>query len=229
MSFPFQKTRYEKSFRNNFCKGHLTPGRIITMKKSTTHNLTVAAMLSAVAFILMFIEFPIPMLIPSFVKMDFSDLPALLGAFALGPVYGVAISFMKNLLHIVIKGTSTACVGELCNFMLGAVFSAVAGFIYKHRKSRKTAILGALAGAAAMAVFSVPSNYFITYPAYVEFYHMPLEAILGMYQAILPSANSLIKCLVIFNMPFTLVKGLLDAVLCMLIYKPLSPILHGRK
>ena len=162
------------------------------MKKSTTHNLTVAAMLSAVAFILMFIEFPIPMLIPSFVKMDFSDLPALLGAFALGPVYGVAISFMKNLLHIVVKGTSTACVGELCNFMLGAVFSAVAGFIYKHHKSRKTAIL-------------------------------------GMYQAILPSADSLMKCLVIFNLPFTLVKGLLDAVLCMVIYKPLSPILHGRK
>ena len=73
------------------------------MRKDTTHNLTVAAMLSAVAFILMFIEFPIPMLIPSFVKMDFSDLPALLGAFALGPVYGVAISFMKNLLHIVVK------------------------------------------------------------------------------------------------------------------------------
>ena len=96
------------------------------MKKNTTHNLTVAAMLSAVAFILMFIEFPLPMLIPSFVKMDFSDLPALLGAFALGPVYGVVISFMKNLLHIIIKGTSTACVGELCNFMLGAVFSAVA-------------------------------------------------------------------------------------------------------
>ena len=154
------------------------------MRKDTTHNLTVAAMLS--------------------------------------PVYGVVISFMKNLLHIVVKGTSTACVGELCNFMLGAVFSAVAGFIYKHHKSRKTAILGAVAGAAAMAVFSVPSNYFITYPAYVEFYHMPLEAILGMYQAIL-------KCLVIFNLPFTLVKGLLDAVLCMVIYKPLSPILHGRK
>ena len=188
------------------------------MKKNTTRNLTVAAMLSAVAFILMFIEFPLPMLIPSFVKMDFSDLPALLGAFALGPVYGV-----------VIKGTSTALVGELCNFMLGAVFSALAGYLYKHHKSRKNAIIGAVAGAVAMALFSVPSNYFITYPAYVKFYHMPLEAILGMYQAILPSANSLIKCLVIFNMPFTLVKGLLDALICMLIYKPLSPILHGRK
>ena len=199
------------------------------MRKDTTHNLTVAAMLSAVAFVLMFIEFPIPMLIPSFVKMDFSDLPALLGAFALGPVYGAVISFMKNLLHIVIKGTSTACVGELSNFILGAIFSAVAGYLYKHHKSRKTAIIGAVAGAVAMGVLSVPSNYFVVYPAYVQFYHMPLEAILGMYQAILPSADSLIKCLVIFNMPFTLVKGLLDAVLCMVIYKPLSPILHGRK
>ena len=199
------------------------------MKKDTTHNLTVAAMLSAVAFILMFIEFPIPMLIPAFIKMDFSDLPALLGAFALGPVYGVIISFMKNLLHIVIKGTSTACVGELSNFILGAIFSAVAGYLYKHHKSRKTAIIGAVAGAVAMGVLSVPSNYFVVYPAYVQFYHMPLEAILGMYQAILPSADSLIKCLILFNLPFTLVKGLLDAVLCMLIYKPLSPILHGRK
>ena len=199
------------------------------MKKDMTHNLTVAAMLSAVAFILMFIEFPIPMLIPAFIKMDFSDLPALLGAFALGPVYGVIISFMKNLLHIVIKGTSTACVGELSNFILGAIFSAVAGYLYKHHKSRKTAIIGAVAGAVAMGVLSVPSNYFVVYPAYVQFYHMPLEAILGMYQAILPSADSLIKCLILFNLPFTLVKGLLDAVLCMLIYKPLSPILHGRR
>ena len=199
------------------------------MKKDTTHNLTVAAMLSALAFILMFIEFPVPMLIPAFIKMDFSDLPALLGAFALGPVYGVIISFMKNLLHIVIKGTSTACVGELSNFILGAIFSAVAGYLYKHHKSRKTAIIGAVAGAVAMGVLSVPSNYFVVYPAYVQFYHMPLEAILGMYQAILPSADSLIKCLILFNLPFTLVKGLLDAVLCMLIYKPLSPILHGRR
>ena len=199
------------------------------MKKDTTHKLTVAAMLSAVAFILMFIEFPITMLIPAFIKMDFSDLPALLGAFALGPVYGVIISFMKNLLHIVIKGTSTACVGELSNFILGAIFSAVAGYLYKHHKSRKTAIIGAVAGAVAMGVLSVPSNYFVVYPAYVQFYHMPLEAILGMYQAILTSADSLIKCLILFNLPFTLVKGLLDAVLCMLIYKPLSPILHGRR
>lgn len=199
------------------------------MRKTKTHDLIVAAMLSAIAFILMFFDFPIPMLIPSFVKMDISDLPALLGAFALGPWYGVVISFLKNLLHIVIKGTSTACAGELGNFMMGAVFAATAGLVYKRHKNRKGALLGAAAGAVAMAVFSVPSNYFVTYPAYVTFYNMPLEAILGMYQAILPAADSLVKCLVIFNLPFTLVKGLLDAAICMMIYKPLSPILHGKR
>lgn len=199
------------------------------MRKTKTHDLIVAAMLSAIAFILMFIDFPIPMLIPPFVKMDISDLPALLGAFALGPAYGVVISFVKNLLHIIIKGTSTACAGELGNFLMGAVFAATAGWVYKHHKNRKGAIWGAVVGAIAMAAFSVPSNYYITYPAYVTFYNMPLEVILGMYQAILPAADSLLKCLIIFNMPFTLVKGLLDAAICVMIYKPLSPILHGKK
>lgn len=198
-------------------------------KRNSVHNLTVAAMLSAVAFVLMFLDFSLPMIIPSFVKMDFSDLPALLGAFALGPVYGIVISLVKNLLHLIIPGTSTAGVGEVCNFLLGAIFAYVAGFIYQRRKSRRTALIGAAAGAVAMAVLSVPVNYFFTYPAYVEFYHLPLEAILGMYQAILPAADSLIKALVLFNMPFTLVKGLLDAAICMVIYKSLSPILHGRR
>lgn len=198
-------------------------------QRNRIHNLTVAAMLSAVAFVLMFLDFSLPMFIPSFVKMDFSDLPALLGSFALGPVYGIVISLVKNLLHLIIPGTSTAGVGEVCNFLLGAIFAYVAGFVYQRNKTRKTAILGAVAGAVAMAVLSVPVNYFITYPAYVKFYNLPLEAILGMYQALLPAADSLIKCLIIFNMPFTLVKGLLDAVLCMLIYKSLSPILHGRR
>ena len=194
--------------------------------KFNTRVLTGTAMLAAVATVLMYMEFPIPIM-PAFIKLDVSELPALIASFAYGPVAGIVVCLIKNLIKL--PSTSTAAVGELFNFVMGALFVGVAGFVYKRHKSRKTAILGAIAGAAAMAVFSVPSNYFITYPAYVKFYHMPLEAILGMYQAILPSADSLIKCLVIFNMPFTLVKGLLDAVLCMLIYKPLSPILHGRK
>ena len=198
----------------------------VSASRNRTHKLTVTAMLSAVAFILMFIEFPIPALIPSFVKLDISDLPELLAAFSLGPVYGVAVTFLKNLLHIVFKGTSSAYVGELCNFLLGAVFSLVAGFIYQRKKSRKSALIGAIIGAVLMAIVSVPMNYYVVYPAYVVCYGMPLEAIIGMYQAILPSADSLIKCLTIFNMPFTFCKGMLDVLLCSLIYKPLSPLLH---
>lgn len=191
-------------------------------------SLTVAAMLSAVAFVLMFLEFPIPMLIPSFIKLDISDLPALLGTFALGPVYGVVIELVKNLLHILLKGTSSAGVGELSNFLLGASFAFTAGWLYQRNKTRKGAIVACLTGAAVMALLCVPLNYFVVYPAYVVFYGMPMEAIVGMYQAILPGNYGLLFCLTVFNLPFTLCKGLLDALLCYCIYKPLSPVLHGR-
>lgn len=201
---------------------------------STTRNLTVAAMLSAVAFVLMFIEFPIPIM-PGFIKLDVSDLPALLGAFALGPVYGVVIELVKNLLHILIKGTSSAFVGELSNFLLGSVFALTAGVIYKVKKNFKGAILASFVGAALMGLLCVPVNYFLVYPAYVVCYGMPMEAIIGMYQAILapiatmPTSNALLNCLTVFNLPFTFCKGMIDVLLCFVIYKPLSPILHGKK
>ena len=201
------------------------------MKKANTAYFVKIAMLSAVAFLLMFIEFPIPIM-PSFVKLDISDLPPLLGAFALGPVAGIIIELLKNLLHIVIKGTSSAGVGELFNFLCGALFAACAGLIYKNNRSRKGAIVASLVGCLVMALISLPLNYFVVYPAYVKFYHMPLEAIIGMYQAILgpiaeiPTGNALFNCLIVFNVPFTFAKGLIDAIICFLIYKPLSPVLH---
>jgi riboflavin transporter FmnP len=195
--------------------------------KVNVRTLTVTAMLSAIAFLLMFVEFSIPIM-PSFVKLDISDLPALLGTFALGPVSGVVIELLKNLLHILFKGTSSAGVGELCNFLLGCFCVVPAGLIYKHKKSRKTAVIGALVGCAVMAICSLPLNYFVVYPAYVKFYGLPLEAIIGMYQAINPNVNGLLACLAMFNLPFTFCKGLIDAVLCFLIYKPLSPILHKK-
>lgn len=202
---------------------------MIMTQKKRTHHIAVAAMLTAVAFILQFIEFSIP-LMPSFVKLDISDLPALLGTFSLGPVYGVAIQLAKNLIHLPF-GTS-AGVGELSNFLLGAVFVLVAGLIYQRHKSRKTALIGSIVGAIAMAVISLPLNYLLIYPAYVIVYGLPLEAIIDMYQEILgavaqvPTQNALLNCLLIFNVPFTLFKGVLDVVLCFLIYKPLSPLLH---
>ena len=191
-----------------------------------THRLAVASMLSAVAFVLMYVEFPIPALIPAFIKLDVSDLPELLAAFALGPVWGMIVTLLKNVLFTILHGTSSGYVGELCNFLLGSVFSVTAGLIYHRSKSRRSALLGAVAGAALMALVSVPINYFVVYPAYVVVYGMPMEAIIGMYQAINPAADDLLKCLVLFNVPFTFCKGLLDVVLCFLVYKPLSPILH---
>ena len=191
-----------------------------------THKLTVTAMLSTVAFLLMFIEFPVPALIPAFVKLDISDLPELLAAFSLGPLYGVLVTFLKNLLFVVLHGTSSAYVGELFNFIMGAVFSFSAGFLYQRNKSRKGALLGAVVGALLMTALSVPLNYFVVYPAYVVCYKLPLDAIVGMYQAIRPSTDGLLECLLVFNMPFTFFKGVLDVALCFLIYKPLSPLLH---
>ena len=198
------------------------------MQSSTSkvRVLTGTAMLGAVAAVLMYLEFPIPIM-PAFVKLDVSELPALIASFAYGPVSGILVCLIKNLIKL--PSTSTAAVGELFNFVMGALFVGVAGLIYKRNKTRKGAIVGALLGALVMAVVSVPYNYFIVYPAYVVMYHLPLDAIIGMYQAINPNVNGLLACLLVFNLPFTFVKGALDAVLCFLVYKPLSPILHGRK
>lgn len=198
------------------------------MQNSTTkvRALTGTAMLGAVAAVLMYLEFPIPIM-PAFVKLDVSELPALIASFAYGPVSGVVVCLIKNLIKL--PSTSTAAVGELFNFVMGALFVGVAGIVYKRNKTRKGAIIGSLLGALVMAAVSVPYNYFIVYPAYVVLYNLPLEAIIGMYQAINPNVNGLLACLLVFNLPFTFVKGALDAVLCFLIYKPLSPILHGRK
>ena len=198
------------------------------MTKATkrTRALTGTAMLAAVATILMYMEFPIPIM-PGFIKMDISELPALIAGFAYGPLSGIAVCLIKNLIKLL--STSTAAVGELFNFVMGALFVGVAGIVYKKNKTRKGAIIGAVAGALIMALVSLPYNYFVVYPAYVVMYHLPLEAIIGMYQAINPNVNGLLACLITFNVPFTFVKGMVDALLCFLIYKPLSPILHGRK
>ena len=190
------------------------------------HNvryMTVTAMLSAVAFALMFFEFSIPFLVPSFIQMDLSELPALIGAFAMGPWYGVIICLIKNLIHLLI--TTTGGVGELSNFILGAAFVLPAGLIYQRKKTKKNAVIGSVLGAAFMALLSVASNYFIVYPVYTAF--LPMDTILAMYQEILPSADTLLKCLVIFNMPFTFVKGMLSVIITLLIYKYISPIIKG--
>lgn len=190
-----------------------------------TRKLTFTAMFGAIAAVLMVLEFPLPFLIPSFVKMDFSELPALIAGFAYGPVSGIAVCLIKNVVKLII-GSHTSGVGELCNFLLGVCFILPSSLIYKKMKSRKGALIGAAVGAVLMAVLSLPINYFISYPIYMQF--MPLEAIISSYQDIIPGVNGLISCLIIFNMPFTLMKGVLDAILCFIIYKRISPVLHKK-
>ena len=199
----------------------------VTVKSTRRRNLrmiTVTGILSAMGAVLMALEFPVPFM-PSFVKFDFSELPALLATFCMGPVSGVLVCFVKYLIHLPFG--STGGVGELCNFLLGVCFVLPAGILYKLRKNRRTALIGSLLGAVAMALCSVPLNYFVSYPVYTKF--LPLEAIIGMYQELLPGVNGLLQCLLIFNLPFTLLKGLLNTLLVLLIYKPLSPILHGKR
>jgi len=188
-----------------------------------SHKITVTALLSAIAFILQYIELPAP-LMPPFIKFDFSDLPALLAAFSLGPVYGVVTELIKNLVHLPVS--SSAMIGELSNFILGAAFVFTAGLIYKKDKTRKGAIIASITGSVVMAVVCLPVNYYLIYPLYGSVLNFSTDAIVSMYQVILPSVKDLWQCLLIFNFPFTLVKGLIDVLITFLIYKKLSPILH---
>lgn len=198
------------------------------MKKITVRNLTVTAMLSAIAAVLMLFHFNLPFM-PSFISFDLADLPPLLASFALGPVYGAVVCFMKNFLHILLHSSHTMFVGELSNFILSCAFVVTAGLIYQKQKSRKGAIIASLCGAVVSAVVGVFSNYFVIYPLFGVVYNFSRETILGMYQAILPWVKNLWQALVIFNLPFTFVKGLCSALIAFAIYKPLSPILKGQK
>ena len=190
--------------------------------------IAVTGMLSAIAFILMFLDFSVPFM-PSFIKLDISELPALIGSFAMGPVCGVLVCLIKNLIHLTMS--STGGVGELSNFVLGVAFVLPAGLIYRCKKSKKGAVIGALVGALLMAVFSVVSNYYVVYPFYYNF--MPEEAIIGAYNAILQVVSKdaqitgILPCLIGFNMPFTFFKGVISVVITLFTYKHISPLLKG--
>ena len=197
-------------------------------RQSLIRGIAVSAVMGAVGFVLMLLEFPMPFIIPAFIKLDFSEIPAIITAFAFGPQYGILVCLIKNLLHLFVS--TSAGVGELSNFLLGAIFTGVAGLIYMRSKNRRGALIGAIVGSFAMAAISVLTNYIVVYPAYVVLYGMPMEGIIGMYQAILPASDNLLKCLLIFNLPFTFIKGIIDAGVCFAVYKRISPILkYGLK
>ena len=193
------------------------------MTKSLTRKIVVTGILAAVSSVLMYINFPLP-IAPSYLKIDFSDFPALLAAYSIGPISGVIVCLIKNLVSL--PASTTGFVGELSNFLLSSVFVAVAGSIYKLNKTKKGALLSSLVGALSMALTAIATNYFLVYPAYSKI--MPIDVIIGMSSKLISWVDSVFKVVIVFNFPFTLLKGILNVIVTFILYKRLSPIIHGR-
>ena len=186
--------------------------------------LTVTAVLSAIAFVLAFLEFPVP-LSPPFARMDLSDLPALIGAFAFGPFVGVLIEMVKNVLQL--TTTATGGVGELANFLMGTAFVLTAGMIYQRHKTKKTALLACLTGSFVMGIAAALANYYILLPLFEQF--MPLDQLIASFEAYIPFIHSKWDVVLFNAFPFNLLKGLVISLITMLSYKKLRPILKGRE
>ncbi len=182
-------------------------------------------LLSAMAFLLMYLEFPLP-IFPQFLKIDLSDLPALIGAFALGPVEGVIIEFLKNVLHILFKGTQTVFVGELANFLVGGILVFTSGYFYKKEKTRRNAILGLMFGTALMTVLAGILNYYILVPVYAKAFKVPIDALVAMGSKVNGNIKSLGTYILWGVVPFNLIKGIMVSIVTLGMYKSVSPILH---
>ena len=194
------------------------------MNVKTKYTIKIA-LLAAIAFILMLFQFPVPVF-PGFLKIDFSDLPALLGSFALGPIAGMIIEAVKNLLHALIRGTQTGGVGELSNFIVGSALAVPAGLVYLRHKTKKGAVKGLVVGVLAMAVVASFSNYFLVLPLYQKVLGMPLEVIVESSSKV-NSAIVDLRSLIIYGiLPFNLVKGTAVSIVTALLYKRLSWLLR---
>ena len=197
-----------------------------TTKKVDVKKITMIAMLTAIGVVLQYLEVSIP-LVPAFIKLDFADLPELVGAFVCGPASGVLICLMRNVIHMLVS--QSGFVGELSNFILGAVFALTAGLIYKKMPNFKGVIIGGVIGAIVMGIISLPSNYFLIYPLYYNVMGFPEAVILDAYQVIRPSTESIAEALLVFNVPFTIVKALICVAMCTAIYKPIHTVFSKTK
>lgn len=192
-----------------------------------TQYITVCGMFGALAMLLHIFDFPVPFLAPEFYKLDFSEIPAMIGAFYLGPVGGVIIELVKILLKLVVKGTNTAFVGDLANFVVGCSFLVPASVVYHLSKTRKTAVAGLAAGTVGIALVGGLFNAFYLIPAFSKLYGIPLDAIVGMGTAINPAINSVAMLALLSVVPLNLLKGVLISVPTMVLYKRISRVLHN--
>ncbi len=200
-----------------------------TTKKqnSKVRTMTQIAMLGAVATVLMLFEFPLPFLAPSFYELDFSEVPVLIGSFAMGPLAGVLIELLKILLNFILNGTITAGVGELANFLMGCAFVVPAGVIYRKHKTKKHAVAGMIAGTVCMVAASAVLNAYFLLPAYGKAFGMSIDVFVGMGHEIIPAINDLLTFSLFCVVPFNFIKGVVVSLLTLVLYKHISRLLKG--
>lgn len=192
-------------------------------RKATIRRITVTAILTAMAFILMYLEVPLPFM-PPFLKFDFSEIPVLVGAFALGPVWGIVIELLKNLIHL--PFSHTMGIGELSNFITGSLFVGVSGLVYLKLHTRKGAAIAMAVGTIALAVIAVPINAYITLPLYGTVMNFSMEAILGASAKVNPLIKDKTTLLFVAFVPFNLFKGIVVSAITFFVYKPVSKLIH---
>ena len=195
--------------------------KLLPEKRSVTkaRRVCIIAICAALATVLHVLDFPLPFLAPGFYKLDFSEVPVLLAGFYLGPTATVACEGVKILLKLLLKGTSTAFVGDLANFVVGCSMVLPATFIYHAHKSKHSAIIGLAVGTVIMSVFGSAFNAVYLLPKFAQLYGMPMEAILGMGAAIHSSINSVTTFVLLCVAPLNVVKGVMVSVLTVLLYK----------
>lgn len=191
----------------------------------STRSIAVTGIMVAIAGVLMYFEFPLPFIAPPFYELDFSEIPVLVCGFAFGPVAGVMAEAVKILVKLLIKGTSTAFVGDLANFVIGCSFVLPATIIYHIKKSKKMALIGCIAGTVMISAFGTFFNAVYLLPKFAELYGMPLEAIVAAGTDIHKGINGVTTFVIMCVAPLNLIKGLAVSLVTMLIYHPLRPIL----
>lgn len=191
---------------------------------SGTHYVTYTAIFAAMAGVLMLVEIPLPFA-PPFYKIDLSELPILICTFYLGPVAGVTAELVKVLVKLLLKGTTTAFVGDFANFAVGCSFILPASLVYHARPGRKSALIGLVVGTLCMTVFGSAFNAYYLIPKFSQLFGMPLEAIVAMGTAINSSIKSVGTLVLYAVVPFNILKGVVDSILTYLLYKRLEPML----
>lgn len=193
-------------------------------KRITTKNLVQVGMLAAVATVLMLFQLPVPFA-PAFYQLDLSEVPVIIGAFAMGPMYGALIEMIKILINLFIDGTATAGIGEVANFIIGCALCMPAAWIYKYKKTKKNAIIGLGIGIVTMTVVACLLNSYVLLPVYAKVFYMPLEGLVEMGTIINPNINSLWTFIILAVAPFNLLKGVIVSTIVLISYKKLKKLL----